>query len=183
MKRHVLSKTTSFHVKKKRAERCRFEQHCSAFFFPWTRSRGRKKLLFFSSLILHAHLHPRVLCQTRSPTHPHDERPGEPRPASHAHWPANPTPWQGNKALLPMHSNRAAIGTPPLLLPYKYHPTPARTREREKKEGTERRERKERKGKGPKENKERKRGSWKQERGTVRDKGEGRYRNKKRNGS
>jgi len=36
--------------------------------------------------------------------------------------------WQGNKALLPMRSNRAAIRTPPLPLPYKYHPTPAHMR-------------------------------------------------------
>jgi len=143
---------------KKIAERYRFERHCSAFFFPWTRSRGRKKLLFFSSLILHAHLPPRVHCQTRSPTYPHDERPGEPRPASHAHWPANPTSWQGNKALLPMRSNRAAIGTPPLPLPYKYHPTPARTRKREKKRGNGEKRKKRTKRKGTERKKRKKTG-------------------------
>ena len=85
--------------------------------------------------------------------------------------PANPTSWQSNKALLPM---RAAIGTPPLPLPYKYHPTPARTRKREKKRGNGEKRKKRTKRKGTeRKKKEIKRGSWKQGRGTVRDKGEG----------
>jgi len=64
-----------------------------------------------------------------------------------------------------------AIRTPSLPLPYKYHPTPARTeQEREKREnGEKRKKRTKGKGKGT----ERKRGSWKQGRGTARDKGEG----------
>jgi hypothetical protein len=71
---------------------------------------GEDITFIFSSLILSASLPPRVLCPTPS----HDEQSGEPRPASHAHWPTNPAPWQGRKALLPMRSNRTAIGTPPL---------------------------------------------------------------------
>ena len=85
---------------------------------------------------------------------------------SRAHWPANPTPWHGNKALLPMCSNRAAIETPPLPLPYKYHPTPARTREREKKRGNGEKRKKRTKRKGT----ERKK---KKENGEAGNKGEG----------
>jgi len=67
----------------------------------------------------------------------------------------------------------AAIRMPSLPLPYKYHPTPARTeQEREKRENGEKRK-KRTKGKGTERKKEIKRGSWKQGRGTVRDKGEG----------
>jgi hypothetical protein len=55
MKRRVFSKTTPFHTfkkkekKKERAERCRFERHCSSFFFPPEHAAGKKekgKLLF-----------------------------------------------------------------------------------------------------------------------------------------
>jgi hypothetical protein len=55
MKRRVFSKTTPFHTfkkkKKKRegAERCRFERHCSSFFFPpkhCSGEEGKKGLLF-----------------------------------------------------------------------------------------------------------------------------------------
>ena len=90
---------------------------------------GEDITFVFSSLILPASLPPRVLC----PTPPHDEKPGEPCPASHAHWPTNPAPWQGRKALLPMRSNRAAIGTSPLPFPYKYHPTPTQEGRRDEK--------------------------------------------------
>jgi hypothetical protein len=55
MKRRVLSKTTPFHPfkkkkkKRKRAERCRFERHCSSFFFPPEHAAGKKgkMVLFF----------------------------------------------------------------------------------------------------------------------------------------
>jgi hypothetical protein len=54
MKRRVLSKTTPFHPfkkkkKGKRAERCRFERHCSSFFFPPEHAAGKKgkMVLFF----------------------------------------------------------------------------------------------------------------------------------------
>jgi len=81
---------------------------------------GEDISFFSSSLLLPA----ACPAKTRSPTPPHDEKLGESRPASHAHWPTNPAPWQASKALLPMRSNRAAIGTPPLPLPYKYHLAP-----------------------------------------------------------
>jgi hypothetical protein len=44
--------------KKKRAKQCRFERHCSSFFFPWTCSKGRMKTFVFFSLILLASLSP-----------------------------------------------------------------------------------------------------------------------------
>jgi len=54
MKQRVLSKTTPFHPfkkkkkKGKRAERCRFERHCSSFFFPPEHAAGKKgKMLLF----------------------------------------------------------------------------------------------------------------------------------------
>ena len=40
-----------------------------------------------------------------------------------------------------MRSNRAAIGTPPLPLPYKYHPTPAQKGDEKGKEDGENRKR------------------------------------------
>jgi len=40
-------------------------------------------ILFF--FFLHLLLRDACFAKTLSPTHPHDEKPGEPRPASHAH--------------------------------------------------------------------------------------------------
>ena len=128
MKRRVLSKTTSFHVKKKKEQNNVFLSDSVPPSSPG-RAAGEDITFVFSSLILLASLPPRVLC----PTPFHDEKPGEPRPTSHAHWPPNPASWQGRKALLPIRNNRAAIGTPPLPLPYKYHPTPAQEGRRDEK--------------------------------------------------
>ena len=127
--------------KKKRAERCRFEQHCSAFFFPWTRSRGRKKLLFFFFNSSCLSLSPHASVKNPKPNAPSLIRPRESRPASHTHWPPRLAPQQGRKWPLPMHSDRAAIGTPPLPLPYKYHPTPV-SKGRENKRKTQKKKRK-----------------------------------------
>jgi len=61
---------------------------------------GEDISFFFSSLLLPA----ACPAKTRSPTPPHDEKLGEPRPASHTHWPTNPASWQASKALLPMRT-------------------------------------------------------------------------------
>ena len=61
MKRRVFSKTTPFHTLKKkreRAERCRFERHCSSFFFPPIMQRGRRKKGCFNLNFLPAPLSP-----------------------------------------------------------------------------------------------------------------------------
>jgi hypothetical protein len=93
MKRRVLSKTTPFHPfkkkkKGKRAERCRFERHCSSFFFPPNMQRGRReKWCFFLKFL------PAPLSLTWSPPTEHNGRPPTahhpPNLGSRAQWPTS----------------------------------------------------------------------------------------------
>jgi len=104
-------KRRRFMLKKKKTRTVSFWTTLFLFLLPPERAAGEeRKVLFFFGLSLTPHA-----CQNWPPMHPHDgKKPREPRPASPTHWPANPVPWQGSKALLPRRCYRAAIGTPPL---------------------------------------------------------------------
>jgi len=62
--------------KKKRAKQCRFERHCSSFFFPWTCSRGRMKTFVFFLFNSSCLSLPACFClKPKAPrTPPHDEK-------------------------------------------------------------------------------------------------------------
>ena len=89
---------------RRRPERCRFERHCSSIFLPLTCNRGRKKGFAFLPLSLP--------CAT--PHTPHDEKPREPRLASHAHWLPRLVLRQGKLASPPTHSDRDALKPRPV---------------------------------------------------------------------
>jgi hypothetical protein len=111
MKRRVLYKTMSFHVKKKKQNGVVLSD--TVLLSPSPGHAAGEGGLFSSSFFINS-CEPRALQKTRNPKHLDGEKSGAPRLASHAHWPANPVLWQGSKALLPMRCYRVAIGMPPL---------------------------------------------------------------------
>jgi hypothetical protein len=112
MKRHVLYKTTSFHVKKKKQNSVVLSD--IVLLSPSPGCAAREGRHFSSSSFINS-CEQCALQKTRNPKHLDDEKSRAPRLASHAHWPANPALWHGNKALLPMRCHRVAIRTHPLL--------------------------------------------------------------------
>jgi hypothetical protein len=67
MKRRILGKTTLFHAFKKKGGKTKqflFRRHCSSFFFPWTRNRGREVFVLFR-LFLPLSRSPRALLKPK----------------------------------------------------------------------------------------------------------------------